>query len=496
MSPPVADGPAGVEGSGLKTSAARGGAAVIGSRLVVQLMTVTVTLAVARILSPHDYEVVTCNAVLINLAETVALAGLGPALVQKPRLDEGDLEEGFTLSLGLSLVFCAALFAAAGPLASYFRYPELTAVLRVCALTLLLNPFRTVPMALLERQVQLGRHSAVFTASAVVQAALNLGLALAGFGYWTLVLSYCASRALDTAAFAWLAGWIPRLRLPGPSSRGLFKFGLHATGSTLLWQTYSQADFLIAARVVGPKSLGYYGLAFQIVSMPTTRLAGAFSQVAFTVFCRLQDDRERIQDWYLRLVGLMGAAALPVFAGMALTADDGVAVVLGPKWGPAVTPLRLLCVPGYALFLMCTIQPVLNAFGRADLPAKFNAVYTLVMPASFFLLGRRYGLVGICAAWAVCYPLVSAVLVALSRPVLGFGVWTLVRSQLPALASAGLMSAAVLGVRHALPGAGLAAPRLAAGVALGAVVYALALWALARRTVFRDLGASVRALRG
>ena len=483
-------------GAGLRRSAVRGGAAVVGSRLAVQVLTVGVTFLVARILTPYDYALITCMSVFVNLADTLAAAGLVPALVQKPSLEEADLREGFAMSLGLSLAFFGALYAAAPPLSAYFAYPEMTVVIRVCALTLLLLPFRTIPAALLERRMQLGRHAAVFSATALLQSAVTLGGALMGLGYWCLVVSFCVSRVFDTAVFAWLAGWRPRARLPGASSRGLARFGLQVTGTALLWQFYAQADYAVAAKVAGPVALGYYALAFQIVSLPTNRLVGSFGQAAYTVFCRLQDRPDQVREWYLRLVGLTGAVALPVFVGMALVAGDGVAAVLGAKWGPAVSPIRLLCPAGYALLMMGTLQPVLNALGRADLPAKYNAVYALIMPAAFFLLGRRFGLTGICAAWAVGYPLVSAALVTVSRPVLGFGVRELARTQYPAWVSAALMAAAVLGVQHALPGAGRGPVRLAAAVAAGVVVYPAAIWATARRTVVRDLGAMVRAFRG
>ncbi len=496
---PAAPGAAGGRppgGDDLKRSATRGAAAVVVSRLAVQVLTVAVTFLVARLLSPYDYAVITCSAVFVILADTLALAGIGPALVQKAHLDEGDLEEGFTLSLGLSVVFTAALFASSRPLAVYFGYPELTAVVRLCSLQLLLSPFRTVPVALLERRMQLGRHSAIFTASMIVQSAVNVGLALAGFGYWSLAVSSCVARVLDTAAYAWLSGWVPRLRLPGASGRGLLRFGLNVTGSALLWQAYTQADFAVAAKVAGPRSLGYYGLAFQIISMPSSRIAVSFSQAAYAVFCRLQDRHDQVRDWYLRLVALMGAIALPVYAGMALVADDGVRVVLGEKWAPAVVPLQLLCVPGYALFLMLTLHPVMNALGRSDLPAKYNAVFTLTMPAAFLLLGRRYGLVGICSAWAVCYPVISLALVRLSRPVLGFGPAELARAHVPACASAAVMVAAVLAVQRALPGADRAPLRLALAVGIGAVVYAGAIWVTARGTVIRDFRVLLKTLRG
>lgn len=490
--------PAGAEAAGeagLRRSAVRGVASVVGSRLMVQVLTVVVTFEVARLLLPYDYGVVTTSAVFLNLGDALASAGLAVALVQKPELTERDMAEGFTLNLLLSLAICATLFAAAAPLAVYFELPDLKAALCISALTLLLSPFRTMSMALLDRRMQFGRQSAVFTASALAQSAVSLSAAYAGFGYWSLIASYCVARVLDTAAFSYLARWRPRLCLPGASGWGLIKFVLHVTGSTLAWQVFSQSDFAVAAKVVGPVELGYYALSFQLITLPANRLSSTFGQVAYTVFCRLQDRRDQVRAWYLRLVALAGAVGLPVFVGIALVAGDGVAVVLGPKWLPAAPILRLLCVPGYVLFLTCTLTPVLNAFGRPDLPAKYNAAYALFMPAAFLLAGRSYGLAGICAAWAVLYPAITAVLVYLTRPVLGFGVVALARSQVPACAASAAMAIAVLGIQWCLPGAGRAPLRLTLSVATGAAVYPAAVWMLARRTVVRDLRMMLQQLR-
>src|SRR5688572_32503427 len=52
----------------------------------------------------------------------------------------------------------------------------------------------------------------------------------------------------------------------------------------------------VAAKVVGPVELGYYALAFQLISLPTNRLAASFGQVAYTVFCRLQDRRDQVRE--------------------------------------------------------------------------------------------------------------------------------------------------------------------------------------------------------
>src|SRR4051794_19219598 len=117
-----------VAGADLPRSAVRGGAAGVGARVLVLLGTVAGTLVVTRILKPYDYGVITTSSVFVILAEVVAQAGLGPALVRRERLDDDDIAEAFTLGLLTATVLCAALFAAAAPLAAFFALPDLVAV--------------------------------------------------------------------------------------------------------------------------------------------------------------------------------------------------------------------------------------------------------------------------------------------------------------------------------------------------------------------------------
>ena len=96
----------------------------------------------------------------------------------------------------------------------------------------------------------------------------------------------------------------------------------------------------------------------------------------------------------------------------------------------------------------------------------------------------------------VLYPAITAALVHLTRPVLGFGVGEFARSQAPAWAASAAMTGAVLGVQWCLPGAGREPLRLTLSVATGAAVYPTAVWILARRTVVRDLRMMLQHLKG
>src|SRR5437899_1124180 len=75
--------------------AARGGAILMAVRLLVQLFVWGVTLLVARLLTPFDYGLMTTGMVFLGLADLLAEAGVGRALVQKEDLQPADVTGAF-----------------------------------------------------------------------------------------------------------------------------------------------------------------------------------------------------------------------------------------------------------------------------------------------------------------------------------------------------------------------------------------------------------------
>jgi O-antigen/teichoic acid export membrane protein len=333
-------------------------------------------------------------------------------------------------------------------------------------------------------------------ASAFVHTGLVLFLALEGMGYWALAAGALLARVLEVAALVWCAGWRPRLRLPGMRARGLLAFGLHVSFASLLWFVYSNSDYAIVGRLAGPVALGYYAIAFQLISLPVQKLTANVNQVAYPVFCRLQHDRPRLRDWYLRLTVLLGFFGTPALAGMLLVAEDAFAVVLGEKWVHAVLPFQLLAGAGILMVFSYSLPPLLNALGRPDINTKYTLVCTVVFPVCFVAAGLLYGLIGICLAWLVIYPPMVAVLLWWTKPVTGVGPLDLVWAQLPVLGAVVFMAAAVLLARWALADSGQAGVRLAVSIAVGAVAYAGWMLAAGRRTVLKDLRALLRELKG
>jgi len=104
-------------------------------------------------------------------------------------------------------------------------------------------------------------------------------------------------------------------------------------------------------RYFGVDALGIYGRAYQLISIPTENLNSSAGDVAFSALSRLEQDSNRLRNYFLKGYSLILTITLPVTLICAVFAEDVVAVILGAKW-KAVTPIFRLLAPTILAFAM------------------------------------------------------------------------------------------------------------------------------------------------
>jgi O-antigen/teichoic acid export membrane protein len=166
---------------------------------------------------------------------------------------------------------------------------------------------------------------------------------------------------------------------------------------------YENADFGVAGRVLGEVPLGSYTVAWTIASAPVEKIANLVTGVTPAFFSAVQASKDELRRYFLRLTEVLSLVTVPASIGLALTANDLVPVLLGPKWHAAVGPLRLLGI-FIAVRSVSTVLPhLLNAIGDARFVMWSTIASDLVMPLAF-LVGSHWGTDGIAAAWVIAYP--------------------------------------------------------------------------------------------
>ena len=108
----------------------------------------------------------------------------------------------------VSLMFGAAVFSCAGPMAELFGDAEMGSVMRAMAVLPLLQAFSIVPLAMTRREVRFQATTVRTIVSLVAGGAVGLVLALAGVGVWALVWQALVQR-LVAAIVLWSIVRVP-----------------------------------------------------------------------------------------------------------------------------------------------------------------------------------------------------------------------------------------------------------------------------------------------
>jgi len=362
-------------------------------------------LGLARLLTPSDFGLVGMASILIGLVTMASEFGLGSAVVTMRELPEDEIRQLHTCSALFGLGALLFALAAALPMALFFGSPPLAPLLAVASLSFLPGGMRTVPGAILQRDMGFKLISFAEALQSIFQACGSLTLAWLGFGYWALVWPGVAGSVLYAVL---LLRWSPQsfARPRWHTVRPPLVFGFHLLVSRLSWYLFSNADFAVAGKTQGASALGAYTMAWNLASMPVDKISDILTRVTPSIFSAVKDDDEATRRYLTGIVEPLAFVTFPAAFGLAAVAPDAVAVLLGPKWSAAVTPLRLLAC--YAsLRSISTVLPHVLVARKDTRYGMWASLFSLSVLIPAFVIGSRWGIDGIAWAWVVAYPVVA-----------------------------------------------------------------------------------------
>jgi teichuronic acid exporter len=462
-----------------------------GAKLLTQFFSWSVVLVLARLLSPADFGIAEMAGFVFTLTNILAEFGIGTAVLQMHELDRRKLTQLNTVSVALCAFAygCVVLFSPA--IAKFFRLEPLGLLIIVSCLGLVLTGFQAVPMGLLRKDLDYRRLSVVEEVQSFLQAAVAIGCALRGMGYWSLVAGALAGKL--TAAIMALC-WkpvgfaIPRWK----DVEAPLRLGWHVAIGGLAWAAYNQSDGIIVGRTLGESVLGSYRFALSLAGAPAEKVGTLIMRVTGPLFAKVQKDDQAVRRYFKIFSEALSMSILPLMFGLVVVAPEAVKVILGSKWDSAIAPLQWLAVFMGARVLSALAGQVLTSLRYTRYNMWISVISFIVMPAGFYF-ASRWGAGAVAATWVILAPVtVLPGIVKLLRVIrLPFREYLDV--LMPALVGSAGMLAAVLATRlWLLSSEARPLVRLAVMVAVGGAGYAAVLLTCYRERVIRYL----RFLRG
>ena len=436
-----------------------------------------ISVALARLLAPADFGVMALTMAFVGFVALFQDSGLSSALVQHPEPVGPAASTAMVLTTTGGLLLAAASWVLAPSLAAFMENPAVTPVLRVLGVLFIIRGLANPRRALLQRSLGFRSLAVVELASTAAYGGLGIVLAAAGFGIWALVVAQIASE-LVTAAVVWRAVDV-RLRLADfdlEAARRLGGFGRYMVAASALGMLHMQLPTILVGKTMGADVLGFYWLAFRWAQLPIAGLTYVASRVAYPVYARLRDERERFAAGYLQVLQTIVVLALPVGIGLVLVAEPLIATLYDARWQAAVQPLRVLAFYGLFAAVASTTGEVFKGAGVPRYVTLYAIVYNVVLGASLVVL-RGYGLLGIALATVVAPLAVGTLSLRQVAILLGIPARSILALFASPLQGTLAMAVVVLGTSRllALIGAGpmleLVVETLAGALTYGAMLY-------------------------
>ena len=390
--------------SELKRRAVRGGAAKLCGQAVNFGLRIGFMIVLTRLLSPHDFGLVAMVTVVTGIYGMFTTAGLSSATVQRAQITQDQISALFWVNTSIGLMFAILCVLTAPALVLFYREPRLLWIAIALAAGFLITGVGVQHNALLQRRLLYTTLTLIEILSQLVSSAIGIALAILGFGYWALVAATITAPAVVT-----ICSWVAARWRPGPPGwnadiRSMLFYGGTVTLNNLVVYVGYNLEKVLLGRFWGADTLGLYGRAYQLISVPTDSLNGAIGGVAFSALSRLQDDPVRFKGYFLRGYQLAVSLTLPVTIFCAVFAAEIILFLFGPNWSAAAEIFRLLTPTVLIFAIINPLAWLLLSIGLQGRSLKISLVLApIVMTA--YSIGLPYGPTGVAAAYSVAMTL-------------------------------------------------------------------------------------------
>lgn len=386
--------------SNLKARSVRGGAVTIVTQTARFILQMGSTAVLARLLTPDSFGLISMVVVVIRLASMFGDAGLSTAIIQRLEINHVQVSTLFWISFALGTGLMLLVAISSPVIAWFYDDSRLIGITLVLSIDILLSALTIQHKALLTRHMRFFALGVIEITSLAIGVVTGIILAFLGAGYWSLVAMLIVENLAHTL-FIWFAlRWYPGLPKRGTGIVPMLTFGRNLTGSRFLNFFTRNTDNILIGRLWGANQLGLYAKAYNLVFLPEIIIGDPLSRVVTPALSRLQDDKQRFREYYVKALSAVTMTSMPISVFMFMTADLLIHVWLGTQWNDAVPIFQALGAAGFLSSMNCATGWVLFPLGLTRKQLIWMLIETPIMILAF-VIGLKWGAVGVAASFSI-----------------------------------------------------------------------------------------------
>jgi O-antigen/teichoic acid export membrane protein len=404
-----------------------------------------ISIILARLLLPKEFGLIAMIMIFIELSNLLIDSGFSAALIQKRNVDRKDYDSVFYLNVIFSIVIYGIVYFLAPMIAEFYNENSLTAITRIIALVVPFNAMSLVQNTILRKNLDFKKLSLIQLSSVPVAGLIAILFALSGYGVWSLVVRTVSNSFLNTILFWKFNDWRPSLNF---SLRSIKKY--HSFSFRLLITEFFNIVSKNLYRVIIGKyflatELGYYARAKDYSELFSIQIARTMRTVTFPSFSKIHDDKDKLKSGLSLTIKLTMLVVIPLMAGLFVTAETFIRVLLTNKWLPVVPYLRILCVVGIFFPLNNLIHNIFFAKGEGKLILNLNILNKTLLMINIFI-SINWGVLGLVVGQVIHVFISNLFYTYYSQRLVGYGFLNLIKDIYQYIFAAFIMSVLIFSI--------------------------------------------------
>jgi O-antigen/teichoic acid export membrane protein len=332
-----------IGGDGLRGRVARGTIVNTVYLVTINGLTIVQGLLLARFLGASQYGL--WGLLAVSFGTVLALGGIGlnDKYIQQ---DHPDQKAAFEIAFTLQSMLCGlftVLAVIAIPLFSLlYDEPRILVPGLLLSVAMPLMALQT-PVWVFYRRMDFVKQRLLQGLAPLVTFVVTVPLAIAGFGFWSLVISTLAGSSASSAAAVYLSPYKLRFR---------YERGAFAEYASFSWPLFIgaislvlmfQVPITIASRELGVAAVGAIAFCSQLTQY-TSRVDDIITHAMYPAICAVRTRRDLLFESFSKSNRMALLWGIPLGVGAALFAPQIVPRVFGHSWVFAIPLLQILAL--------------------------------------------------------------------------------------------------------------------------------------------------------
>ena len=370
------------------------------SNSIQQLLQLVFGIFLARLLTPGDYGMVGMLIIFSNIASSIKESGFTAALTNKKDASHRDFNAVFWCSTLLGIILYIILFFGAPLIARFYNQPQLTPLARLLFLGFLISSTSTAHYAYLFKHMMVRETALAQTIAIVVSGVAGVTMAFCGMAYWGIAIQNLTYIITFTLLAWYFSPWRPTLNIDLAPIRPMLNFSIKLLITNIFRHINENIFSVLLGKLFKVSDVGFYSQANKWSTMGQSLISGMIRGVAQPVLSEVNNDRERLQRVFRKMLCFTAFISFPVMLGLALISEQLITIAVTDKWIDCVPIMQLLCIWGAFLPILSLYQQMIISQGKSDV-IMWHSIITGVLQIVLLLLTAPYGIHTMVSAYVV-----------------------------------------------------------------------------------------------